>query len=121
MERSKFDLTSVASSVPVNVIEERLGKLFHAIGDARVQRKLIAEEALIFLAIGYLGLIPSASGITIKPITGLDISELLKIPRETVRRRVARLAEMNLISVTPRGVLIDDLEEWRVLAEKVAY
>jgi hypothetical protein len=43
----------------------------------------------------------------------------LKIPAETVRRKAARLVEIEFLARTTRGLLVQNVDEWRWLAETV--
>ncbi len=101
----------------INVISERLEKVLRAVGAARARQRLTVEEAFIFLAAGYLGVSKSISGVTIRSVSCIDVANILKIPRETVRRKASTLAEMQLASMTTRGILIENFDEWRLLAE----
>lgn len=84
-----------------------------AVGHARKQHGLAADEVLIFLALGQLGLRSSSESKTVWPVTCHEISELLQIPRETVRRKAARLIENDLVAVTGRGFLLKNIERWQ--------
>ncbi|MDR3450788.1 MAG: hypothetical protein P4M15_13770 [Alphaproteobacteria bacterium] len=77
------------------------------------------EEAFVFLAAGFLGISNSRSGVAITVVSCIDIAEILKIPRETVRRKIANLAEMQLVSMTTRGAILEDLDAWRAIAEEL--
>lgn len=101
----------------INSISERLEKVLRAVGAARARQHLTVDEAFIFLAAGYLGVSKSRSGVTIRAVSCIDVASLLKIPRETVRRKASTLVELQLASMTSRGILIENLDEWRLLAE----
>lgn len=94
----------------------RVEKVLLAFGRMRSDRDLTSEDVVIFLATGQLGLAPSALGVSVRPVTNFDISELLKIPKETVRRKTARLVKLNLLTATTRGVKLKNVDEWRSLA-----
>lgn len=89
-----------------------------AIGGARRQHGLAAEEALIFLAVGQLGLRFSNDATMVWPVTCLEISDLLQIPRETVRRKTGRLIENDWVAVTGRGFVLKNVEQWRKFAAR---
>ena len=95
----------------------RLDKFLRAFGGARDGSNLTCDEVLIFLAVGRLGLRPTSIGVAIHPVICLDVSKLLRIPSETVRRKAARLVEIDFLARTTRGLLIKNLDEWRRLAE----
>ena len=90
-----------------------------AVGRTRIRWRLVPDEALIFLALGQLGLSNTSVGLTIKPVFCHDIADLLKIPKETVRRKVSRLVDLELAAPTIGGVLIKNVDEWRRLAESI--
>lgn len=98
-----------------------LDKVLRAFGSARDESSLTPDEALILLAAGRLGLTPSTMGVAVHPVTCLDISTLLKIPTETVRRKAARLVEIGFLIRTTRGVLVKNVDEWRRLVEMFLY
>ncbi|WP_148213049.1 hypothetical protein [Methylocella silvestris] len=99
---------------------ESLGRFLRAIGEARARRRLTVEEALIFLAVGYLGISEAKSGIvTIRPVSCVDIAAILEIPRETVRRKAIALAETKVVSMSARGIIIVELDQWREFVEQI--
>ena len=101
----------------INAISERLEKVLRAVGAARARQQLSVDEAFIFLVAGYRGVSKSRSGVTIRAVSCIDIANILNIPRETVRRKAATLVGLQLASMTSRGILIENLDEWRLLAE----
>jgi len=75
------------------------------------------DEVLIFLALGHLEQARTSKWGETRPVTCLDLAELLNIPKETVRRRVASLVELELATLTTRGVVMKNGNEWRNIAE----
>jgi hypothetical protein len=104
----------------LSLLSQRVGKVLRAFGETRARHRMTADEVLIFLALGHLGLVPNSHGVALRPITCLDLADILNIPKETVRRKVARLAELELVETTTRGAIIQNHEEWRRLAEAIA-
>ena len=101
-------------------IYERLDKVLSAVGEARERRQLPLEEVYIFLAVGHLGISTTGRGnIMLKSVSCVDVAAVLKIPRETVRRKAKALAKMNFVSMTSRGILLKDADEWRLFAEEI--
>jgi len=119
MSQDKVQLITFRSSAEIVAVSDRLEKLLRALTDARQRLVLTPDEVLIFLALGQLGLAPSSAGIAISPVTCSDISDLLKMPKESVRRKAARLVQVNLAAHTTRGILIKNVDEWCGLAEAV--
>lgn len=99
---------------------ERAGKILRAFGEVRAADRLTADEVLIFLALGHLGQSATSRGVVIRPVPCVDIADVLNIPKETVRRKVAVLVERGLVASTTRGALVHDPEKWRLVAESVA-
>jgi hypothetical protein len=95
-------------------------KMLEAFVGARRRWNLAPDEALIFLALGRAGLSSSSAGVTITPVPRRDLSRMLNIPKETVRRKTARLVEIELATATTRGILIKNVDAWRELAEAIA-
>ncbi len=118
-------LRTYAPAVPnkspseVGALSQRVGKLLRAFGETREGDRLTSEDALIFLALGHLGQTPTRTGVVIRPVTCLDIAALLNIPKETVRRKVARFVDMELVTSTTRGALIENQDKWSRLAESI--
>jgi len=106
------------SAVEITAAGRSLDKILESFGDVRDEQDLTSDEALIFLAVGRLGLTPSTMGVAVHPVTCLNVSELLKIPTETVRRKAGRLVERGFFVRTTRGLLVKRVDEWRRLAEK---
>lgn len=98
----------------------RAGALLRATSAARTGEGLTAEELLIFLAIGHLGIDASGAIPRLRPRTFLEIAEFLAIPRETVRRKVGRLSDRGYAQLGPGGVVVRDLDVWLRHAEAVA-
>ncbi len=94
---------------------ENLARILETAGAARA-RRLTLEETFIFLAIGYLGLSSTRSGYAVKPVPCADIAALLKIPKETVRRKALSLEILGLVAKNSRGVALDNVDEWLDLA-----
>ena len=90
----------------------RLRRLCQKLGEARTKSGLSAEDVLIFMALGQLSLSPSCEMSSARPVTYSAIAEALKIPKETVRRKVGRLIGGELVRSTPRGLMIADIDEW---------
>lgn len=103
----------------MSALSQRVGKVLRAFGLTRGADRLTADEVLIFLALGHLGQTANSRGVSIRPVTCLDLAALLHMPRETVRRKVARLVEMQFAEATTRGVLIRNQDEWGRLAESL--
>ena len=88
------------------------GLLLRAAGDARVRDGLAAEDLLIFLAVGHLGIDASGEIPRLTPCTHLQIAEFLAVPRETVRRKVGRLCDRGFTRSGPAGVVVADVGAW---------
>ena len=102
-------------SVDPGVVAEmsrRSGSLLRAMAAARAEEGLAAEDLLIYLAIGHLGVDGSGPTPRLTPRTYLDIAAFLNVPRETVRRKVVRLADRGFTQIGPRGVVVRDVAEW---------
>ncbi len=104
-------------SAKIATVSERLDTLLRVFSDMRERQKLTSDEIMIFLAVGRLGIAATPQGVTMRPVTCLDISQLLKIPTETVRRKAVRLEKIHFVRRTTRGIAIQNLDEWRRLAE----
>ncbi len=101
-------------------ISTRAGALLRATCAARARDGFTAEELLIYLAIGHLGIDAGGAIPRLRPRTFLEIAEFLAIPRETVRRKVGRLCDRGYAQLGPGGVVVRDLEVWLRHATAVA-
>jgi DNA-binding MarR family transcriptional regulator len=110
----------VLGPAEIGARSHRLGALLRAFGETRAVRKLTCDEALIFLALGHLGIRATSAGVVIRPVIGADLAALLRIPRETVRRKLAKLEALGLVAATSRGVLLRDDGAWRRMVEMVS-
>ena len=88
------------------------GQLLRAANEARRRRGLAAEDLLIFLAVGHLGIDASGEIPRMTPCTYLQISEFLGVPRETVRRKIGRLCDRGYTRSSPTGIVVGDLDLW---------
>lgn len=70
-------------------------------------------DAAIFMACGVINLGGSTQTTTIIQFANQSsIAEYLRMPRETVRRRLTRLEEKNVISRFSSGYVVNDLDMW---------
>lgn len=102
---------------------KQVGRSLRGFGEARRRDGLEADDVLILLALGHLGLKrpgEPAAGAP-RPASCAEISKLLGIPKETVRRRAARLAALGDVEVNGRGVKLRDLTRWRALGALLGY
>lgn len=88
------------------------GRLLRAASAARTRAGLAAEDLLIFLAVGHLGIDASGEIPRMTPCTYLQIAELLSVPRETVRRKVGRLCDRGFTRIDRAGVVVRDVGTW---------
>lgn len=101
-------------------VSRHLGTALTGFAEARRVYGLGGEEILIFLAVGHLGLEPSGPVHRLVPRTNGEIAALTGIPRETVRRKIARLCDCGVTEMTPRGVVVRDIAAWSSFARMMA-
>jgi hypothetical protein len=76
------------------------------------------DEILIFFALGSLNFDQSqGKPMFVKPANIVSLSDFLVIPRETLRRKLLRLEEKDLVQRTSYGFVIKDMNVWRRLGE----
>ena len=97
----------------------RLEGLFQMLRRARKCLHLSVDEAAVFLALGQLSLSQGRSGLIIQFVACAEVSEYLGIPKETVRRKIARLADVGLAHISPRGVVIKNESAWLRCVEEI--
>lgn len=119
MTNALADSSLHPSPSEISALSQRVGKVLRAFGVARGADRLTSDEVLVFLALGHLGQTANSYGVAVRPVTCLDLAEMLSIPKETVRRKLARLVDLQLAETTGRGTLILDQEEWRRIAGSV--
>lgn len=106
-----------ASRTDFDALADDVDRLLRVFGRARARDGFTADDTLVFLALGWLGRSATRGGMAFRPVTCVDLAELLAIPRETVRRKMARLVDLNLAEMTRRGAMIVNDEKWLALAE----
>jgi len=94
-----------------------IGRLLGGFGAARMKKGLSADEALIYLAVGRLGIANIAGARKAIPVRCQDVGELLKMPRETIRRKSERLETKEMVTISSGGLIISDMEDWRRFSE----
>ncbi|WP_439361557.1 hypothetical protein [Bradyrhizobium sp. DASA03007] len=87
-------------------------RLLRLFSSPRKRLGLTPDEVLIFLAIGYLCTTTTNCVVQLTPIGLIDVATLLGIPKETVRRKTGRLAALEYVSCTPKGVMIKQPKVW---------
>ena len=76
------------------------------------------DEIVIFFGLGRLNFDPTQGPMMfVKPVNILSLSEFLVIPRETLRRKLLRLEEKELVQRTSYGYVVKDVTSWRRLAD----
>lgn len=105
----------------------RAGALLTEVGDflrrvsaVQNQHGLASDELLTFLALGRLALSVSTIGVTIRPVKCAELSLWMKAPKETVRRRLSRLVDRELVTMTKRGAMLGRIDEWVRVASSIA-
>jgi hypothetical protein len=91
---------------------EKVAQLLRLFSSARKRPGLSSDEVLIFIAIGYLSMSVSKDIVLMRAVKLLDISRMLGIPKETVRRKTVRLVDVDYVSISRNGVFIKEIEMW---------
>ena len=92
--------------------------LFSAIDNIRSSLKLDVEEMLLYLCIGYLNterIQQVGNNGYISSTNISSVADFMKIPKETARRKIKRLAAMGLVD-TAQGVVVADVSRWFAIA-----
>jgi hypothetical protein len=98
----------------------KAAKLVRLFSSARKRPALTADELIIFLAIGYLNVsMTGGDVILIRPISLIEIAKLLGMPKETVRRKATRLADIEYVESTAKGIVIRQLSDWCRMLESI--
>lgn len=104
--RDLFDRRAVATA------SSDTGRLLRGAREARARDGLTAEDLMIFLAVGHLGIDASGEILRMTPCTYVEISEFLAVPRETVRRKIGRLCDRGFTRAGPTGIVVRDVDAW---------
>jgi hypothetical protein len=97
---------------------EKIARLLRLFSSPRKRLGLTPDELLIFFAIGYLSTTMLNGAIHVIPIGMIDVSGLLGIPKETVRRKTMRLVDLEYVGSTPKGVFIKEVRVWCQMLER---
>lgn len=108
-----------AGALDLRRVSQMLAMPLRSLASARVRKNLTFDDALILLAIGHLNFGGVSRFPTARPAHSGEVSHLLKIPRETVRRKMKRLAEMEMIDIGQKGAIIAQVSEWQALANQL--
>lgn len=93
-------------------------KLFKLLGSLRGLHGLDFDEVLIFFALGRLNFDQAPGNLMfVKPANIVSLSDFMEIPRETLRRKLLRLEEKELVQRTSYGFVVKDLDSWKRIAE----
>lgn len=96
-------------------------RLFRLLGNLRARHNVDLEEIVIYFAVGSLTIdLSQGSMVMIRPTNIASLSEFLGIPRETLRRKLLRLEERELLQRSSSGFLVKDMAVWRRLADIAA-
>ncbi len=105
------DLSDLASASRVAT------RLFRLMESLRSRHGLDLDEIIIFFAVGRLTFDPGQAMMTIRPTNIASLSDFMGIPRETLRRKLLRLEERELVQRASAGFTIRDMALWRRLGE----
>jgi hypothetical protein len=97
---------------------DKIAKLLRVFSSPRKRLGLTPDELLIFFAIGYLGTKILNAAIQVVPVSIIEVSQLLGIPKETVRRKAMRLVDLNYVESTPKGILVKEVKVWCQMLER---
>ena len=93
-------------------------RFFRVLNSLKARYGLEFDEIVIFFGLGRLNFDPTQGPMMfVKPVNILSLSEFLVIPRETLRRKLLRLEEKELVTRTSYGYVVKDVAVWRRLAE----
>lgn len=99
---------------------DKVARLLRSFASPRKRLGLTSDELLIFFAVGYLcATISTGGALQVTPVGLVDIAALLGIPKETIRRKIRRLAALEYVSCGPKGVLINEISLWGELLERL--
>lgn len=104
------------STRQVSPLIEGIERLIGRLREARKSHGLTAEELTLYLAVGRISLSVGATVTAMRPVSYIELSDCLLMPRETVRRKAARLIDRRFLLRVPHGVLLRELEQWAELA-----
>lgn len=109
-----------ATSADILRLSSRLATPLRVLASARVRRNLSFDDALILLAVGHLNFGVANRMLTLRPVNYCEVAQLLRMPRETVRRKMKRLEELELIAFHSKGAIVAQVAEWQALAQPLA-
>ena len=93
-------------------------KMFKLLGSLRGLHGLDFDEVLIFFALGRLNFDQAPGSLMfVKPANIVSLSDFMEIPRETLRRKLLRLEEKDLVQRTSYGFVVKDLTSWKRISE----
>lgn len=112
-------LPPVPASTTLNDLAALFGdldRLFSDLSKAKRKHRLSNDELLLLLVLGRCSLGFSSFGVSVKAVRYSDIARLMRIPKETVRRKFSKLIDRGFVDVTARGVILQRLDDWAQLA-----
>lgn len=93
-------------------------KMFKLMSSLRARHGMDFDEVLIFFALGRLNFDQAPGNLMfVKPANIVSLSDFMEIPRETLRRKLLRLEEKDLVQRTSYGFVVKDLASWKRIAE----
>jgi DNA-binding MarR family transcriptional regulator len=93
-------------------------KIFKLMSSLKGRHGLEFDEILIFFALGRLNFDQQPGSLMfVKPANIVSLSDFMEIPRETLRRKLLRLEEKDMIQRTSYGFVIKDVNTWRRIGE----
>jgi hypothetical protein len=104
----------------MDTLAKYAGKLLRVFNSLKARYGIEFDEILILFALGGLNFDQGqGKPMFVKPTNIVSLSDFLVIPRETLRRKLLRLEEKDLVQRTSYGFVIKDMNIWRRLGELV--
>lgn len=95
-------------------------RFFRMLDGLRTKHQLEFDEVLAFFALGRLNFDDSQNLMFVKPTNIVSLAAFLGMPRETLRRKLTKLEERDLVSRSSYGFVVKQVATWQRIAEAIS-
>lgn len=110
----------MTNSDRIFALARQSARFFRVLDGLKQKHKLDFDEILVFFALGRLNFDDSQNMMFVKPTNIVSLAAFLGMPLETLRRKLVRLEECELVLRSNYGFVVKSIPTWQRIAEVIA-
>lgn len=102
------------------LLARQSARFFRLLDGLKTKHQIEFDEVLVFFALGRLNFDDSQNLMFVKPTNIVSLAAFLGMPPETLRRKLAKLEERDLVLRSNYGFVVKNMPTWQRIAEAIA-